>query len=263
MGDDTVAASGYYVLLLRCHATQSGEGFAFLSFPLLPGSCPDDPQDHETKALFSCAQEWLVTSPLCRWSNSEQYTQIMQETPQGWVPHSPIALSSCWSWWTAGRPALLVGFPAAHIQQSKAEPTNGRPRFLPEATYNRKAPLFQPDMKSGFFPQLTWLIEGETGLCRSEVWQAREAGNPEENESVKQWLLPAFATSSASVGEGSDSWHLGPARVQEFGNLCLVYMQNTCMYVHSAWHWGSWKWGERVRRILICSWKNPGMKPVP
>lgn len=54
VGDDTVAASGCYVLLLRCHATQSGAGIASPPFPLLPGSRPDDPQDHETKALLSC-----------------------------------------------------------------------------------------------------------------------------------------------------------------------------------------------------------------
>lgn len=53
---------------------------------------------------------------------------------------------------------------------------------------------------------------------QSEVWQAREAGNPEENESVKQWLLPALATSSAAVGEGSDSWHLGQP---EFRSLVI------------------------------------------
>lgn len=40
-------------------------------------------------------------------------------------------------------------------------------------------------------------MEGEAWLFKSEVWQAGEAGNPEENESVKQWLLPALATSSA------------------------------------------------------------------
>lgn len=49
----------------------------------------------------------------------------------------------------------LVPSSAAHIQQWKAEGTNGRPRLPLEATYNQKAHLVQPDMKSGFFPQLT------------------------------------------------------------------------------------------------------------
>lgn len=130
----------------------------------------------------------------------------------------------------------LVPSSAAHIRQLKAESTNGRPRLPLEATYNQKAHPLQPDMKSGFFPQLTWLIEGEAWLFRSEVWQAGEAGNPEKNESVKQWLLPALATSSAwkeggGVGESPDARPRGPARVQEFGSVCLVYKQNTCVCV--------------------------------
>lgn len=165
----------------------------------------------------------------------------------------------------------LVPSSAARIRQPKAERTNGRPRLPLEATYDQKAHLLQPDMKSGFFPQLTWLIEGEAGLFRSEVWQAGEAGNPEKNESVKQWLLPALATSSAWKEGGRGGWAgwgrvptLGIGDQPEFRSLVVSAWSicKTHVRVYYERNRGSWDWGG-VRGVLICSWKEQGVRPGP
>lgn len=75
--------SGWYDLLLQCqgHSVRSSRVIGFFpSFPLLPGSCPDDEKGHETKALFSCpcAQEWPRIPNLSHLPSEDD--QIMSNT---------------------------------------------------------------------------------------------------------------------------------------------------------------------------------------
>lgn len=137
------------------------------------------------------------------------------------------------------------------------------PRLPPEATYSRKAHLLQPDRKSGFFLQLTWLIEGEAGLFRSEIWQAKEAGNPEENESIRQWLLPALATSCAWVGGGSrlsiwDQPH--SLRVWESPlGLCAKHRYVCKLWM--AWRFLKLRGGKENAHLLLEEARNKASSP--
>lgn len=184
-------------------ATQSGAEawFAFSPFPLLLGSLPDDPKDHETKALFSwpCAQEWPGLSSLSHLPSEDD--QIMsntsrllgtQETPHSSVPRPPRAPAGLVSpSGFRGGPAPSGCFLEAHIQGPKAEHTNGRPRLPPEATYNRKAHLLQPDRKSGFF-SATDLTHRRWSRAFQKWGLAGEGGRKSRGE----WVWKAVAPSS-------------------------------------------------------------------
>ena len=167
MGDDTRANSGPYLLLLGCqgHSARSGKAAALSPSSFLPGSCPDDVRDQETKALFSCqcVEEWPRLPSLSHLPSEDD--QIMshtsrlrgtQETPFAGAlavrAHTdavcPFGLRGDGGWWAACS-ALGRTF------SSEARSHNGRPCLPLEGTCCPKAHLLQPDMKSGFFPQLT------------------------------------------------------------------------------------------------------------
>lgn len=131
VGDDAVAASGCYVLLLRCHTTQSGAGFAFFPFPLPPGSHPDDPPDHETEALFSCpcAQESHLPSTDDQIMSNTHRSRRTQETPQGWycTPRAPSGLAGPGGL-QAGQ-LLWLASPRPTLSSRRQSPLMGGPGF--------------------------------------------------------------------------------------------------------------------------------------
>lgn len=168
---------GWHVLILAGIAcswvpgpfSQEWEGcFAFSPF-LLPGSCPDDVRGWETKALFSCqcAQEWPRLPSLSHLPSEDD--QIMSHTSRlRGTQETPLAGALAPSAYTG--PVCPCGLQGGSTLgptfSSEGRAHDGRPRLPLEATCYQKAHLLQPDMKSGFFPQLTWLTEGEAGLFR-------------------------------------------------------------------------------------------------
>lgn len=94
MGDDTRANSGPYLLLLGCqgHSARSRKAAVLSPSSFLPGSCPDDVRDQETKALFSCqcAEEWPRLPSLSHLPSEDD--QIMSHTSRLWgTQETPFA----------------------------------------------------------------------------------------------------------------------------------------------------------------------------
>ena len=206
MGDDTRVNSGPYLWLLGCqgHSARSGKA-AVLSRPPLSSRAP--------------AQ--------MTWGSRRQRPFLavhMQRSGHG-SPACHIFLLKMIKWW-----ATHLGYgehrkhPLPVPWPSQRTLTLFAPAGFGEGVCSALGPTFSSEGRAPAGGHVLPQSSSVTAWCeirflsaidltqrrwsravQNEVWQAREAGNPEENESVKQRFLPALVASSA-WREGGGFW---------------------------------------------------------